>query len=69
MTIIHQCVTCKEAWPLSNTSNNAPFIDKKVKGKSSPWLNGNIKREMNERDKLLRNARKSNSDLDWSAYK
>ena len=40
---------------LSETLNsNAPFIDKKVKGKTCPWLNESIKREMNNRDQLLR---------------
>ena len=32
----------------------APFTEKRVKGKKSPWLSREIKNPMNNRDKLLR---------------
>ena len=48
---------------------HAPYISKRVKGRSCPWLDANIKSEMNSRDKLLRKARKSNKEVDWSTYK
>jgi len=52
-----------------NSEQSRPFYRKKIKGRSCPWLNENVKREMNERDKLLRMARKLNKDTDWNAYK
>ena len=64
-----------KAWSIMNSfltetqNNHAPFIEKKVKGRSCPWLNDTIKSEMNERDKLLRIARKSNNETDWNVYK
>ena len=47
----------------------APFITKRIKGKSSPWISRDLAREMNSRDHLLRKARKTNKQFDWSAYK
>ena len=38
---------------------HAPRLMKKVKGKLAPWLTDDVKKLMNERDKLLRKARKS----------
>ena len=54
---------------ISTLERHAPEIEKRVKGKSSPWLNREIKKEMNHRDQLLRKAKKSNLDTDWAAYK
>ena len=34
---------------------HAPKISKKVRGKPAPWLNSEVKRLMNERDRLLTN--------------
>ena len=48
---------------------HAPTINKKIKGKLCPWLNSNLKSEMNNRDKLMRKAKKSRNDEDWLAYK
>ena len=42
---------------------------KKVKGNICPWLTKDIKNKMNDRDKMLRKARKSMQEIDWSAYK
>ena len=47
----------------------APKITKRVKGCKSPWLTYEIKTLMNTRDKVFRNARKTNKECDWSSYK
>ena len=48
---------------------HAPLISKKVKGRLCPWLTQDVKREMNLRDGLLRKARQTNRENDWSSYK
>ena len=48
---------------------HAPQMKKKVKGKHSPWLTLDLKLEMNQRDVLLRKARKSKAPNDWKLYK
>ena len=48
-------------------NRHAPFITKRVKGKS-PWLTVEIKRHMNVRDQLKREAKKSGKQSDWIAY-
>ena len=48
---------------------HAPVVKKRVKGRLCPWLTKELKREMNHRDKLLRRARLTKSELDWSIYK
>jgi hypothetical protein len=40
-----------------------------AKGKPCQWLSANTKKEMNIRDGLLRKARRSGSENDWSTYK
>ena len=52
-----------------NIDKHAPVIKKRVKGRLCPWLTKDLKKELNHRDKLLRRARISKSDLDWSNYK
>ena len=47
----------------------APKITKRVKGRKCPWLTYEIKTLMNTRDKVLRKARKTNKECDWSSYK
>ena len=47
----------------------APIIEKRIKGKSCKWLNSDLRKEMNNRDKQMRNARKTNSDEDWTSYR
>ena len=42
---------------------------KRVKGRPCKWLNSNIKRNMNTRDKQLRKARQSRKVSDWAADK
>ena len=54
-----------EAWNkmknivLEVVDKHAPRIMKKVRGKLAPWLTDDVKKLMNERDKLLRKSRKS----------
>ena len=50
-------------------NTHAPMISKRVKGKKSPWLDRDIKTEMNNRDKLYRKFRKSKSEVDFDTYK
>lgn len=63
------------AWSfLKNTlqqciDKHAPLIEKKVKGRLRPWLTPYVKREMNLRDKMLRKARRTSCEVDWSSYK
>ena len=47
-------------------NKHAPMITKRVKGKFSPWLNSQIKAEMNNRDKLYRIFKNSRSESDGS---
>lgn len=42
---------------------------KRIRGKPSPWLSGEIKMVMNSRDKLLRKYRKTKLSTDFQAYK
>ena len=46
-----------------------PFDKKKVKGRPCPWITAKIRHEMNTRDRLLRKARRTNTEIDWSNYK
>ena len=49
---------------------HAPFVTKRIKGKKSPLMSKEIKRQMNVRDQLhrkLENLRKTQTDLFTSA--
>lgn len=48
---------------------HAPMIEKRIKGRSCPWIDQDLKNIMNQRDKLYRKAKHSKSDADWNAYK
>ena len=48
---------------------SAPLIEKRIRGKPCQWIEANIKIQMNDRDKALRQARKSNLPADWQTYK
>ena len=48
---------------------HAPRIRKIVKGRPCKWLNRELKKEMHNRDRQLRKARKTNSGNDWTRYK
>ena len=64
-----------KAWQLmkdilyKSFAEEAPFIRKRVKGRYCPWLTADIKIHMNERDQLLRKARRSKREYDWNLYK
>lgn len=69
------CTNPTSAWNLLKevlvglANRHAPFTTKTIKGKPCPWLNENVKLEMNRRDALNRKARRSKSNADWLAYK
>ena len=50
-------------------NRHKPFIEKQVKDRFSPWLSSEIGQQMNNRDKALRKARKTNNKTDWNFYK
>ena len=55
---------------LTSLDKHAPWIIiKRFKGKTCPWLDSDVKREMNHRDQLLRKSRKSGNEFDWLSYK
>ena len=54
---------------ISVVDRHAPVINKRVRGIDCPWLNGEIKKVMHERDKQSKIARKTNSAADWEKYK
>lgn len=55
---------------LQNVFNtHAPNVEKRVKGKTTPWITDEIKREMNQRDSLLRKFRKSRKETDHEKFK
>ena len=49
---------------------DAPLIQKRVRGVDNcPWMTGQIKKDIRQRDYFLKKARKSSRDEDWLAYK
>ena len=49
---------------------HAPLIQKRVRGVDNcPWMTGQIKKDIRQRDFLLKKARKSSHDEHWLAYK
>ena len=48
---------------------HSPFINKRVKGRPCPWIDDELKRTMNRRDRILRKARSSWIDNDGKTYK
>ena len=48
---------------------HAPITSKRTKSKPSEWITKKIKTSMNERDRFLRKARKSNKSSDWENYR
>jgi len=50
--------------------SHAPLIQKRVRGVDNfPWMTGQIKKDICQRDYFLKKARKSSRDEDWLAYK
>ena len=50
-------------------NKHALIIEKKVKGKPSPWLTSELKKKRNERDKRLRKCWNTKREVDISPYK
>lgn len=53
----------------SCVDKHAPLIEKNNSGKDCPWLTSQIKAKMNERDFLLRKAKRTGNENDWSTYR
>ena len=68
---LHTNSNVNDAWaffkrtlmPILNV--HAPIIKKPIKGRQCPWLSADIKLAINDRDKMLRKARKTNKECDW----
>ena len=54
---------------LSMCNKHAPVRRKIMRGVKCPWLQAATKKLMNERDFVLRKARRSGSEVDWSMYR
>ena len=68
-TEFYEQTNVNSAWKILKDNafdNHAPLILKTVKGK---WLTPTIKKNLNLRDRLLRKARKTGNENDWSTYK
>lgn len=48
---------------------HAPYTTKRSKSRPCQWITDDIKNNMNERDRILRKARKYNDQKDWNDYK
>ena len=48
---------------------HVPLMEKRERGKPSPWISGELKRYICERDNRLRKARRTNKNEDWATYK
>ena len=47
----------------------APTKEKIIRGKPTPWLTIDIKKQMHDRDHFLKRARRTNSEVDCSTYR
>ena len=55
---------------LKVTDRHAPLIQRRIRGVDNcPWMTGQIKKDIRQRDYFLKKARKSSRDEDWLAYK
>ena len=69
------CTNINRSWDIFKSNllavfdKHAPTIQKRVKGSQSQWLSTDIKDVMNDRDKMLRRARKSKCEHDWASYR
>ena len=66
---VNQCAAAFNDILETAFNQHAPVINKKIKGRPCPWLNPTLKAKMNDRDKLMRKAKKSGNVEDWLAYK
>ena len=48
---------------------HAPFIVRRIKGKSCPWMHHDLRKIMTDWDRLLTKARKTKNIQDWNMYK
>ena len=67
-TIDRMWLNFKSAY-ISVVDRHAPLINKRVRGIDCPWMNGEIKKVMHERDKQSKIARKTNLSVDWEKYR
>ena len=73
--LVYQSTGVNKAWRAlreilsRKIDEHAPIINKRVKGKRSPWINCNLKKEMNSRDSLRRRFQKTRTESDQNAYK
>ena len=55
---------------LNVADRHPPLIQRRVRGiDNCPWMTGQIKKDIRQRDYFLKKARKSSRDEDWLAYK
>ena len=50
-------------------NKHAPIKKRRVKQKDTPWMNSEIMHKMRERDKMKVEAKKSDSETQWNAYR
>ena len=64
-----------DAWQQMKTimlnimNKHAPLAQRRIKGRSCPWLNRHFKKAMNNRDYHLRKTRRTRAEVNWSMYK
>ena len=74
-TYFYSCRHVNEAWSIMKSiltnifDRHAPKLCKNIRGQSAPWLSSDVKKLMNDRDKLLRKSRRTKDQLDISQYK
>ena len=75
LTLFYEMKDTNKAWVFLKDhltalfNKHAPIITKKVKGRHCPWLTTDVKKQMNNKDKLLRKARLTKSKGDFAMYK
>ena len=50
-------------------NKHAPMFERKITGRVCPWLTSEIRSKINQRDYLLRKAKRSKAQKDWDDYK
>ena len=50
-------------------NRNIPYIERNIKGRPCPWIDEALRQQMDSRDKLLRKARRTNSEIDQNMFK
>jgi len=59
---------CKDFFK-ERCDRHAPLVKKKDKGVNYPWLTHKIKKLMQQGDWFLKKIRRTNKEIDWSAYR